>query len=499
MANDMENKPQSEDKAKTSNNNQNRNEPNELEDNAITNILSCQLSRDKSQDLDIRKITFDHPDRKYLISCAESGVKEDIRIYLWSLEKILVGFTDPEDIVLKVEERPFKEKKIANWLLSIDAITTEIKGNKKWIVCAGSIHGDIYVWCGDIDKRKNTWILKDHTFQNFKKDMEKEKAVFDIKIRKDVASNNNTLNIYLALNNIYEISQKPLRDNFIRKLQLEFDESGGKLKLSNSESDFEKRKEWIFSFDLSVKKNILITGSKDKEIRMWDLEKGTSKLIGNHDDAISCVKIFNKGTRVASGCLDNVIKVWDLEGELKDSKKPLRTFTKHKGEIVSLDIQKGDEYLVSASKDNTIKIWDLDNSAMIYDIDVNSAIKKYKNNKKTQATDELEIHGLDFLRQVLISPKNRFIFVVKKNNIIILRNFGKVWHFIQQLEKIEKTGLYENIFGENLKQIAENGEENEEILKDIYKEIIKKREPDVSELGSLFIPAFDFEFRGSRM
>ena len=64
--------------------------------------------------------------------------------------------TDPEETFLRFDEQPNYNRKISNWLLCIDAITTEINGIPKWIVCAGSIHGDIYVWCGDIDKRRNT-------------------------------------------------------------------------------------------------------------------------------------------------------------------------------------------------------------------------------------------------------------------------------------------------------------------------------------------------------
>ena len=495
MVNDLENKSQSEVKAIISKENQNKNESNELEENAIINILSYKLGKQKSQDLDIRKIILDS-DGKYLISCSEYGEKEDMKVFIWSIEKILEGLTDPEDIFLKVEHQPNNEQKISNWLLCIDAITTEIKGNQKWIVCAGSIHGDIYVWYGDIDKRSNKWILENYSFKNFKDVKEKEKAVFDIKIKKDLSSKNNTFHLYLALNNIDEIYQEYKSDNYIKKLSLVFDEFGKNLKLKDDKNhlDFESQEEWILSFDLSVKKKILITGSKDKNIIMWDLETGkTIKKIGSHDDAITSIKLFKDGTRLASGCLDNVIKVWDLEEKKENGYIPFRKFTEHDGEIVSLDIQKGDEYLVSASKDDTIKIWDLDNGALIYNIDVNREIAKFENNKnqKKQATEEIEnIYGLDFLRQVLVSPRNRFIFAVKKNKILIFRNFGKVWHFIQQINHIKGSRLYNNIFGENLRQIAVNREEKEEILGDIYKEIIKKRLTNISELGSLFIPAF---------
>jgi len=497
MAIDLENNSQSEVKVIISKVNQDKNESNELEESAITNILSYKLGKQKSQDLDIRKIVLDS-DGKYLISCSEFGENEEAKVYIWSVEKILEGLTDPEDIFLKVEPQPNEEQKIANWLLCLDAITTEIKGNRKWIVCAGSIHGDIYVWYGDIDKRKNEWILENYSFKNFKDNREKDKAVFDIKIKKDLSSKNNTFHLYLALNNIYEIYQENKSDNYIKKLSLVFDEFGEDLKLKDGKNhlDFESKEDWILSFDLSVKKKILITGSKDKKIEKWDLETGKMiEEIGSHDDAITCIKLSKDGKRLVSGCLDNVIKVWDLEEKKKNRYIPCYKFTEHDGEIVSLDIQKGDEYLVSASKDNTIKIWDLDNGAMIYDIDVNLEITKYKNikNEKGQATEEIEnIYGLDFLGQVLVSPKNRFIFAVKKNKILIFRNLGKVWHFIQQLNYLKEKGsrLYKNIFGENLRQIALKREENEEILRGIYEEIVKKRLTNISELGSLFIPAF---------
>jgi len=73
----LENNSQSEVKAITSEENQKK-ESNELEESAIINILNYKLGKQRSQDLDIRKIVLDS-DGKYLISCSEFGEKEDIK------------------------------------------------------------------------------------------------------------------------------------------------------------------------------------------------------------------------------------------------------------------------------------------------------------------------------------------------------------------------------------------------------------------------------------
>ena len=446
-------------------------------------MLKCSKEGALGQDLDIRKMVIT-PNGKYLIACTEVAEGETAKVCVWSIEKILEGLKEPEKILKALEGSLSQDKKykFANWLLCVDAITTEIKGKKTWIVCSGSINGDVYVWSGDIDKIGEDWNLQNFTFKNFSNEKENLGAVFDIRIKED--TQNNTFNIYLISNFIETISKEKTGNNFIKELRLSpsLDNDGVGFVLKYSRQ-FTMEKQWILAFDLFIGKErkLLITGSNDNRICKWDLDTGKKiePELGIHEDGVTCIKIFDKGNRLASGSLNNIIKVWDL---INNKVFELPGHTK---EILSIDIQNDNEFLISASKDNSIKIWDLDNKILIRDIPV-----AYNQDKNST--------GLDFLRQIVISPKDQFIFAIKKDKILIIRNYGRVWHFCQQLKYIEKhhEKLYRTLYGENLKQIAERKMENEESLKPIYSIIKnrlmhkKKANQNLWELGALYIPSF---------
>lgn len=450
----------------------------------IIRVLNCFKEGTLSQDLDIRKMVIT-PNGKYLITCAEVEEKETAKICVWSIETILEGLKKPKKQFLEVKSKQDKEYKFANWLLCVDAITTEIKGKKTWIVCAGSINGDVYIWSGDIDEIREDWNLPEKFFKNFSNENQNLGAIFDIRIKED--TENNTFNIYLISNFIDTISKEKTGNNFIKELCLSpsLGNEGIGFELKDSRQ-FTMENQWILAFDLYIgkKRKLLITGSNDNRIYKWDLDTGKKiePEIGIHEDGVTCVKIFDEGNKLATGCLNNIIKVWDLNNN------KVFELPGHTKEILSIDIQKDNECLISASKDNSIKIWDLDNKVLIRDINV-----VYIQDKDSP--------GLDFLRQIVISPKDKFIFAIKKDKILIIRNFGRVWHFCQQLEHIEKHDkkLYKTLYGANLKQIVDRKMENEESLRSIYK-IIKNRlnhkkkanlkSQNLWELGTLFIPSF---------
>merc|ERR1711879_258901 len=100
----------------------------------------------------------------------------------------------------------------------------------------------------------------------------------------------------------------------------------------------------------------IVSGSYDKTIRVWDLDKfregkkptTISKLVG-HREFVGTLRIDSKN--VVSGSADNTMRVWDLETE-----KCTDMIEGHVDEVVCLRFS--EQYIVSGSKDNTIKVWD---------------------------------------------------------------------------------------------------------------------------------------------
>jgi WD40 repeat protein len=105
----------------------------------------------------------------------------------------------------------------------------------------------------------------------------------------------------------------------------------------------------------------LISASKDKTIKIWDLQK--AKIIGTlkgHLRGVNCIAISPDGTKIVSGSDDGHLKIWDLL-----NKNLLKTIESNLYSIYSLAITPDGQKIVSASGDKQIKIWELNSGQEI--------------------------------------------------------------------------------------------------------------------------------------
>ena len=459
----------------------------------------------EKHNLDVRGMELT-PDGNYLLSCSENLENEKPRVLIWRIEELLEKENNPE-CILEGDITKNKNVKIDNWLLCIDSIVLNINNKKHWIICAGSINGDLYVWSGSIDDNTDKWTFENIKSKRISYKSEKQniypKAVFDMDVLENPLKKN-AFRLFYVLNNIHAINKTKTNDNTINELEITIDRND--INIEEKTRIIGTQDEWIVSIDTHFEKNYLISGCRDGTINKWDLNLTDDVkpiLIGNHPDSITCVKIFKKGNQILSSSLDNSIRIWDNN----NTGKPhlINELKGHTDAVVYIDIQRNDQFLYSISKDNTMKIWDLEKGIWIRNVDINYFMERFDRD------DKIIEKGMISLRKLKISRDNRHIFTSRHNKIIILRDFGIMWHFNEQLKFIKKNDeeLYEKIYGENLQQIAEYSPENMESLEKIYG-IIKKRIENATELklslknidtsdfikynmrdlGSLFIPSF---------
>jgi len=96
---------------------------------------------------------------------------------------------------------------------------------------------------------------------------------------------------------------------------------------------------------------VLITGSYDRTVRVWNLETGQELLcLKGHTRAVRALQ-FDE-VKLITGSMDNTLKVWDWRRG-----KCIRTLTGHTEGVVCLNYDSN--VLASGSVDSTIKVWNL--------------------------------------------------------------------------------------------------------------------------------------------
>ncbi|KAG0164698.1 hypothetical protein DFQ28_009917 [Apophysomyces sp. BC1034] len=95
--------------------------------------------------------------------------------------------------------------------------------------------------------------------------------------------------------------------------------------------------------------NILMTGSYDKTIRIWNLQTGTEiRRLTGHTRCVRALQ-FDE-TKLISGAMDNTLKIWNWH-----TGQCIRTLEGHTGGVLALHF--GSRLMASGSTDHTIRIW----------------------------------------------------------------------------------------------------------------------------------------------
>lgn len=146
-----------------------------------------------------------------------------------------------------------------------------------------------------------------------------------------------------------------------------------------------------FQFDLPFG-HLFSSPNDNPEIKIWDLSKDIQigELKGHHD-TVYCMELDKSYNMLVTGSKDSTIKMWDLN-------KSVHTFNKHSEPNTNLCVYSFDEhmdsvtnvsinshYLVSGSQDSTIRQWDLHSGKCIRILDLisNDSINLFSQSPKS--------------------------------------------------------------------------------------------------------------------
>ena len=106
---------------------------------------------------------------------------------------------------------------------------------------------------------------------------------------------------------------------------------------------------------IAAHQDTLVSGSYDNTVRVWKISSGeTVHRLQGHSMKVYSVVLDHKRNRCISGSMDNYVKIWSLE-----TGSCLFTLEGHSSLVGLLDLR--DERLVSAAADSTLRIWDPEN------------------------------------------------------------------------------------------------------------------------------------------
>jgi len=111
----------------------------------------------------------------------------------------------------------------------------------------------------------------------------------------------------------------------------------------------------VVSVAVSADGQKLVSGSRDKIVKMWNLSTGREvHTLTGRTRVVNSVAISADGRTLVSGIYDNMIKVWSME-----TGRTVHTLTDYKDDVNCVAISANGRLLVSGSRDKTIKVWDL--------------------------------------------------------------------------------------------------------------------------------------------
>lgn len=112
---------------------------------------------------------------------------------------------------------------------------------------------------------------------------------------------------------------------------------------------------------LSSGRTVIVTGSKDKTVRLWDAAiKGCIGIGRGHMEAVGAVAFFKKQQHYfVSGSSDRTIKVWQYADEGISDPIGKAVVPAHDMDINSLAVAPNDSLVCSGSQDRTARVWKL--------------------------------------------------------------------------------------------------------------------------------------------
>ena len=161
--------------------------------------------------------------------------------------------------------------------------------------------------------------------------------------------------------------------------------------------------------------DLVASGSVDNTLRLWRVDQGTLlRTMQGHPFPILALDFSPSGAILATSSTDGLIRLWQVSNS-----RLLQTYTGHAGWVNSLNFSQDGKYLVSCAQDFTVRIWRL------------------SDNRLFQIIDE----GMTTINQVIFSPNGRIIAWGEIDGTVRLKTVIGGWLHILKGTSLSATSL----------------------------------------------------------
>jgi WD40 repeat protein len=112
-------------------------------------------------------------------------------------------------------------------------------------------------------------------------------------------------------------------------------------------------KDWVLSIAFSQNGEYIVTASRDRTLRLWDIKKGQSQLLGSDQLPVWSVAFSPDGKYIVSGSADKTLQLWNAQTG-KQIGLPMKG---HEKPVTSVAFSPDGKYIVSGSEDKTLRLW----------------------------------------------------------------------------------------------------------------------------------------------
>ena len=110
----------------------------------------------------------------------------------------------------------------------------------------------------------------------------------------------------------------------------------------------------VLCMDISDDNTLLVTGSADKNIKLWGLDFGDChKSIFAHGDSVMSIRFVPKTHYFFTAGKDNLVKYWD-----GDTFEQILSLPAHHGEVWGVVVSSLGDMAISASHDRSLRVWE---------------------------------------------------------------------------------------------------------------------------------------------